>query len=311
MAGLYVASGRGSAATTKSGSVPAANVKALVDEQALDEMFPSAGGPGKSKAILSWYQVAKFVAKVVLAVVRRHWNKRDHGTYVTIVEEVLRAAYLDRVGEIVWRTMKKDTADAFGADPLCVGTALFEELANLAAQGKTFSQITLIGHSTGAVYINNLIRYAAQKLPNTKFNLILLAPASRHDDFADVLAKHGNQIENFRMFTMLDEKESQDQLVGIIYPRSLLYFISGVLEGEADVPIVGMNRFNANHELFNETDFKPVTDVRAWLGLVNSRCVWSVARGGDGLSSASVSHGNFDNDKATIRSVIHSISKGY
>jgi len=311
MAGLYVASGRGPAATTKSGGPPAASVRALVDEQALDEMFPPAGGSGKSRAILSWYQIAKFVARVVIAVVRRHWNKRDHGTYVTIVEEVLRAAYLSRVGEVVWRTMKKDTADAFGTDPLGAGCALFEDLGELEKAGKTFSRITLIGHSTGAVYINNLIKYAAQKVPNTRFNLILLAPASRSDEFADVLASHGNQIENFRMFTMSDEKESQDQLVSIIYPRSLLYFISGVLEGEPDVPIVGMNRFNINEEFFNDTDFKPVADVRKWLALGKSRCVWSVVSGGDGLNSESCHHGDFDNDEATIVSVLHSISKGY
>ena len=53
----------------------------------------------------------------MIATVRRLWNKRDHGLYTTIVEEVLRAAYFNRVGEVVWRMMKKDTSDAFQADP--------------------------------------------------------------------------------------------------------------------------------------------------------------------------------------------------
>jgi hypothetical protein len=310
MAGLYVESGRGVTATTRGGSVPAADVEVLVDDKALDQLFPPPTA-GATKGLLTWLKVAKFVAKVVIAVVQRHWNKRDHGTYTTIVEEVLRAAYLDKVGEVVWRMMKKDTADAFAADALSVGTALLADLAELAAQGKTFSQISLIGHSTGAVYINNLLRHAAVALPNAKFNLILLAPASRFDDFNEVLIKHGGQIANFRMFTMTDEWETQDQLVRIIYPRSLLYFISGLLEGDADVPIVGMNRFNTDKDLFNETDFKPVSDVRTWLGLQTSRCVWSVAGGGDGLSSSAKSHGDFDNDEATLLSVEHSIRTGF
>jgi hypothetical protein len=295
--------------TTKGGSVPAADVQVLVDEKAIDEMFPPTAGT--TKDALTWFKVAKFVAKVVIAVVRRHWAKRDHGTYVTIVEEVLRAAYLSRVGEVVWRMMKKDTADAFEPDTSRAGTALFEELAELSAQGKTFSQITLIGHSTGAIYINNLLKHAAKALPGAKFNLILLAPASRLDAFGEALATYGTQIANFRMFTMTDELECSDRLVPIIYPRSLLYFISGVLEGEADVPIVGMNRFIRDKEFFNAVDFKAVSDVRDWFDKLNSRCVWSIASTGDGLNSTSRGHGDFDNDETTLLSVEHLIRSGF
>lgn len=310
MAGLYVASGGGTGTTTKGGNVPAANVRALVDEKALDEMFlPRTAGA--TRAGLVWFKVAKFVAKVVIAVIRRHWNKRDHGLYTTIVEEVLRAAYLAKVGEVAWRMMKKDTADAFDGNANSVGTALFADLAELAGQGKTFDQITLIGHSTGAVYINNLIEGAARAMPNGKFNVILLAPACRSDAFSKVLAANSSRIANFRMFTMTDELESQDQLVSIIYPRSLLYFISGVLEGEADVPLVGMNRFNADQQLFSKNAFKYIDDVRTWLALKASNCVWSIATGGLGLNSASKSHGDFDNDEATLLSIEHVLKNGY
>jgi hypothetical protein len=309
MAGLYVASGGGAGTTTKSGGPPAVTVRALVDEKALDQMFlPRTSG--NTRAGLVWFKVAKFVAKVVIAVVKRHWDKRDHGIYTTIVEEVLRAAYLAKVGEVVWRTMKKDTADAFDTVADSVGTALFADLAELAAQGKTFKQITLVGHSTGAVYINNLLEHAAA-LPDTKFNVILLAPACRSDAFAKVAAANGARIANFRMFTMSDELESQDQLVSIIYPRSLLYFISGVLEGAADVPILGMNRFNVNEDLFSSGEFEYVAAVRTWLGKNASNCVWSIADGGLGLNCTSKSHGDFDNDDATLLSIEHVISSGY
>ncbi len=309
MAGLYVERRRGPETTTRSAGAPPASVRKLVDDRALDEMFPRP--PGETRAAFSWFEIAKFVAKVVIAVVRRHWNKRDHGTYTTIVEEVLRAAYLDKVGEVLWRMMKKDTADAFADDTLCVGTAMFEDLAALAAQGKSFSMITLVGHSTGAVYINNLVNRAAQALPNTKFNVVLLAPASRMDDFALVLQKHNNSIANFRMFSMTDASEAKDHLLGIIYPRSLLYFISGVLEGEADVPIVGMNRFLVDETVFDAENFKAVADVRKWLAQKSSYCVWSIVSGGDGLSSASEHHGDFDDNTQTLDSISYLVRKGF
>ena len=36
------------------------------------------------------------------------------------------------------------------------------------------------------------------------------------------------------MFTMTDENEKKDRLVPVIYPHSLLYLVSGVVEPEVD-----------------------------------------------------------------------------
>jgi hypothetical protein len=309
MAGLYVASGRGTQATTKGGAPAAAEVRALVDKKALDEMFPPQA-PGTTKSILGWYKIAKFVAKVVIAVIKRHWNGRDHGAYLTIVEEVLRAAYLDRVGEMVWRMMKKDTADAFGAEKDCVGRAVINCLVRLAKERKTFSRVCLIGHSTGAIYINHFLGHAAAALPDLKFDIIFLAPANRFEDFDKVLAKHPSSIANFRMFAMTDELEAQDQLLSIIYPRSLLYFLSGVLEGEADVPIMGMQRFLVGKEVFVEPEFAAVQRARTWLAQ-SDRAVWSISTRGDGLNSKSRKHGDFDDDEPTVQSVVRLLKQGF
>ena len=64
--------------------------------------------------------------------------------------------------------------------------------------------------------------------------LLFLAPASRIQLFADVITSHGRRLGNFRMFTMSDALERKDRLVPVIYPHSLLYFISGVLESAYD-----------------------------------------------------------------------------
>lgn len=310
IAGLYVASGRGTQATTRGGAAPAAQVDVLVDPSALDEMFPSTT-PGATRGVLTWYRVAKFVARIVIAVIKRHMAGRDHGAYPTIVEEVFRSAYLDKVGEVIWRSMKKDTADAFGTDADCVGTAALKHLASLAAAGKTLPKITLIGHSTGAIYINHWLENAADALPGVKFDVILLAPASRCDDFAAVLERHPESVRNFRMFAMKDEVEQQDRLVPIVYPRSLLYLVSGVLEGEPDVPIMGMQRFINLADTFNQEKFPGVHGMRDWLGKMASRTVWSKDERLEGLGSQAIKHGDFDNEEATIASLKWILQQGY
>jgi hypothetical protein len=310
MAGLYVASQRGDEAKTRGGMPPAADVKVLVDDKALRELFPGRT-PDATRGVLTWIRVAKFVAKIVVGVVKRHMQDRDHGTYTTIVEEVLRAAYLDKVGEVIWRSMKKDTADAFADDPSCVGTAVLAGLAALAAEGKTFERITLVGHSTGAIYINHWIERAAQHLPGSAFDIVLLAPANRFEDFARVLAERPASVRNLRMFAMTDENESNDRLVPIVYPRSLLYFVSGVLEGEPDVPIMGMQRFFALKDQFTAAAFPAVASVREWFGAAENRSVWSVNENKDGFNSKSLKHGDFDNDALTVGSVGWILQHGY
>lgn len=192
-----------------------------------------------------------------------------------------------------------------------MGTVVLDTLVKLSAAGKTFARITLIGHSTGAVYINEFIRQAAARLANASFDVVFLAPANRFEDFDDVLTKHGHLVANFRMFAMTDQLETEDQLVSIIYPRSLLYLISGVLEGEPDMPIMGMQRFIADKEVFNKGDFKAVDAVRSWLAAQETRAVWSISTRGNGLNAASRAHGDVDNDAPTIESVKQILHTGF
>lgn len=307
MAGLYLASHRGTAATTRGGNPPAADVQVLVDQRALEEMFPPTTAD-RTKGILAWIKLARFVARITIAVIKRRRAGRDHGIYTTIVEEVLRSAYLDRVGEVIWRSMKKDTADAFAAQPECVGTAL---LTALLGQHQPPTRITLVGHSTGAIYINHVIEHAARALPGRVFDIILLAPASRHEDFARVLQDHGTSIRQVRLFAMTDANECNDNLVPIIYPRSLLYLVSGLLEGDVDVPVLGMQRFNENTDVFSGTAFPAVAAVRAWLAADAKRGVWSVDSRANGFGSGALKHGDFDNDPATLESLKWIVGTGF
>ena len=303
---------------TKGTGTTAAAQTVLVDERARRALFPATGAT--TKGVLVWLTVAKFVAKVVIAVIKRYAKGRAHGMYCTVVEEVLRAAYMDKVGATIWNQMKKDTADAFGDDDACCGTAFVKELAKLQAAGKTFGKITLVGHSTGAVYICEFLDAAAKVLPDLKFNIIFLAPAVRHHRFAAALAAHQQRIAGFRLFGMKDAIESEDVLVPILYTRSLLYFVSGLLEGhvegtewenDVDAPVVGMQRYIADTTAYDTGDFPDVDKVRQFLAGSANTTVWSESSGGNGLSTRSRKHGDFDNDDDTVKSFCWIIEQGF
>ncbi|QKE62388.1 hypothetical protein HNE05_03115 [Aquipseudomonas campi] len=305
IAGLAVASQRVASVTTRGAGIEPLPVQVLIDAGALEQMLPHQ--PATTKGGIPWLSVARFVAKVVIATLQRYLNKRDHGAYTTIVEEVLRAAYLDKVGQVIWNQMKKDAgADAFGAAD-AVGDVVLQAWKRCLDEGTSAPRITLIGHSTGAIYINAWLRRSAQLTPGLKYDLVLLAPACRTEEYVAMLSQCGAQIGQVRMFAMQDAVEQQDRLVPILYPRSLLYFVSGVVEGEVDIPLLGMQRFLADPATFDQGY---MNQLRQHLDQ-GDRAVWSIADLGPGKHSASVAHGDFDNDAATLDSLAHILSNGF
>lgn len=266
-----------------------------------------------SKGVLTLLKSSLLIAKIVLAVVRRFRDGHAHGMYTTIVEEVLAAAYVDKIGGVVWGQMKKDTADAFGSSPRCAGTAVLRAISAIqSARGKKFERIILIGHSTGAIYIANWLEASATILPDAKYDVLLLAPAVTYDHLADALEKYGKSVENIRRFAMRDEIESRDVLVPIIYRRSLLYFVSGLLEFSKtdpiqrvpDTPLVGMERYGLNASSYkNRKSIELVEDrLRASKGSIWSRTESDAA---DGERCEAIKHGDFDNEAKTVASLLH------
>jgi hypothetical protein len=264
--------------------------------------------------------LARRAGKVVVAVIRRMREHRDHGLYPTLVEEILRALYLGAAGERVWTAMKKETADTFDAtDPVRGGRYFLEGLAGLIRSGHR-PEITLVGHSTGAVFIDNFLAHIDRMRsdPSDAFaddfrvrNVVFLAPACRFEHFEQVLTARESTFDRFRMFTMTDEYESKDVLVPFVYPRSLLYFVSGVLEADDagdsiyDAPIVGMQRYFSKADVYDGPEFKLVRD---FVVSDDSRAVWSVADRGAGFASGATSHATFDEDPEVLRSVQHLIA---
>jgi hypothetical protein len=265
-----------------------------------------------SRGLISMAKMIKDIVKITAKGISRFVHGRDHGLHATIVEQILHELYVGNVGGIVWKTMKKDTADSFGPDPqVHGGTAFLDSLKNQADSNNP-PRVVLIGHSTGAVYISEFLKHADNVLPvNFKFDVVYLAPASTFRLTSETFGQFKHRISEFRMFAMTDENEKKDRLVPVIYPYSLLYFVSGVVETEVDIPIIGMERFYDTKN-FSLSKFPAISVVRNYVDTVPNCAIWSVtSNAGAGLNSASISHGDFDDEQTTLASVSHIIANGY
>lgn len=320
MTEAYNASIPDSQVATKGAGTKKKTDKLLLSPKALDEMFgPGEGGDAlgvaqqqvKTRGLFTWAGVAKFTAKIVIAVIKRFHAGSDHGVYCTVIEEVLRSAYGNLVGAGIWDQMKKDTLDSFSDGADFCGTSVVRQLKKVEGKGKKFPKITLIGHSTGAIYICNFLDAAKKAGLQTPIQVVFLAPAITYRRFAEALQNHQQGgFAKFRMFAMHDDRESSDRMLSILYTRSLLYFVSGLLEGEVvggsfgsiiDMPLVGMERYLIGASFQENPDVKAVHE---FLMEDPSRTVWSRAMGQEpGFNSDSRKHGDFDNDGPTLESI--------
>jgi pimeloyl-ACP methyl ester carboxylesterase len=273
----------------------------------VEAIFAAEGAEGE-RGILSTVAATKVVVKVVTRTLKRFTGKRDHGVIATVVEEVLREAYLADVGEWIWTGMKTAAADMWKPNLGPVdqsshaGSYLLEGLAALQRERPELT-VDLIGHSAGSIAIAHLLETAAERHPDFRVrNLILLAPAASHQVFEEGILAHQELFAAFRMFTMEDALECKDHLVAGVYPRSLLYLISGILDGEADSPVVGLRRHTAGQAPY---DGAPYARVSQFLAAPENRLVLSRTRddAGPGLQTWSAKHGDFDDDEHTLASL--------
>jgi hypothetical protein len=256
------------------------------------------------------FEVAKALLKhggrIAIRVIRRFRTRRDHGFYPTVVEELVRELYGDLIGAAVWGFMKTDAGDHFAANGL--GRALLEGL-------RAADRVVVSAHSAGSIWASELLLALADAQPAPRIRMALLAPAVRMDLFARAVARGGHMVESLRIYTMRDELERKDPVLGerlaFIYPASLLYLVSGVfedLDADAfpDAPLLGMQRFLADDVdwLKDADQIAAVGAAMAFIGKPANRLILATVDGGPGLSSQATSHGDFDQDHATLASVV-------
>lgn len=236
----------------------------------------------------------------------------------------------------LWHFMQDEIADTFAfptSSPMPadversdrVGLWLVESLHKLHEDHPNL-RVVLVGHSMGAEWISWLIetydRYVAyqnEKTPPLHFDVIFMAPAVPYPTFERALRT--NRIRNLRIFTMADLWERRDDLTEIdffdlgsvtksVYPYSLLYFISGVLNPYPDYPLLGLQRYMS----YSQYSTNPlIGDVIARLDTYAHPCVFSPTQAESqpavGLRSTAVHHGDFNGDPATTESIVQIINK--
>lgn len=293
------------------------SLKAILTEEApqtplLDKDKITDTLQGGKKGFFSTAKLVKTLVTVGFKVVKRHVNKSDHGFLATVVEELLRELYLADFGAWVWGGMKQkaqamwETNEGRQGEDLHAGAYLLKGLSEWKAQAPESRTIDLIGHSAGAIAICHLLRVAATRHPDLLIrNIVFMAPACTVNDFVEHIVGRTNRFNQFRMFTMLDETERKDHLVPALYNRSLLYFISGVLEGSAGVPIAGLQRHIRGQAPYDNGD--PLEASAYLLEAGKNRLVLAATAAGavDGLQCDSLTHGSFGDNPLTQKSLVH------
>jgi len=200
-------------------------------------------------------------------------------------------------GRALWREMKSGAKKPF--DPGRAGVDMLSAfLSALAAPGARPKTINVIGHSTGAILHAYLLGALATLNPGMRVRTCsLLAPAATialyQSNYQPLLAPTGNAfgIANMAVYNMTDALEQDDDVV-VVYGKSLLYMVSNALEEEREAPILGMQIFSRDIE--RGRGAKP--DIY-------------YSDGGETSSSttASTSHGGFDNDPVTMNHVLRRV----
>ena len=281
-----------------------ASRRTLMSPSVLKRICEEVPNPG-TRSAATLLAIANYGVEIAASVVGRYRRGHDHGLFATIAEEIARSLYADSIGSTVWALMKRDTEDAFGNDPhRHAGTAF---IANLLKWWKPGRRITLIGHSTGAIYIGHLLVHADRVLPSeAKFDVVLLAPACTYEFVHERISVFTNRISGFNMFALRDELERGYWEVPLLYPASLLYMVSGLFEDPIiDMPILGMQRY---FHAAGSYDQLPIRAVVEW---VNKRCVWAVSDAGSILWTGANKHGGFLEDSETRRSLKHILLNGF
>jgi hypothetical protein len=210
------------------------------------------------------------------AGLQRWWNER--------IEKLLAP-----LGTEVWSEIKEN-AELITGSGHGGGMILYKAATESAAFNPRRDRIHLVGHSAGSVVHAHLVDALAPR--GWKFQTVnFMAPAARVDLFEEKLLPHikSGKIGQYNQWHLSDALERADSTCRAIlgYGRSLLYLVSQACEGGVPTPLVGM-----------QTHFEGIRQ----LGLGNVKVYTAQC-----ADSAASTHGAFDDDEVTIRSVIRRI----
>ena len=204
------------------------------------------------------------------------------------------------LGEKIWSGMKWSAGES--VKPTTGGALYVAQRLSAFVKGRVDVGLHAVGHSAGSIFHAHFLPAALQEKAPAFRTVHFLAPASRVDLFKEkLLGLLGKGIGHLTLFTMAKDFEKDDTCAGV-YRKSLLYLIYYALEAERETPILGL-----------EESLRDDLVLRERLGLgpqANplAEVVFSRTASSEGSrASQATSHGGFDDDPATMNSVLRRI----
>lgn len=167
--------------------------------------------------------------------------------------------------------------------------------------------VHLVGHSAGSIFHAALLERLEEAGVQVE-SLAFLAPGLRADEFArEVYPRLGSLVKHTTIFVLGDSLEQEDSCGqgGVtVYHKSLLYLVSRALEKppkpkQVETPLVGLERsYETRLEALGGATLLDALQA-AGGALVVSR-----SQAPADLRCEAVTHGAFDNDPATMTSVL-------
>lgn len=150
-------------------------------------------------------------------------------------------------------------------------------------------ELHIVAHSAGSI----LFAHALQSLCSLGIQLKtlqFLAPAIRIDEFEEYVLPsiESGQCPKATMYILNDQQELDDT-VGP-YGKSLLWLVSNAFEDKRGTPLLGMEAYLMSKHKLQEVAFNEI--------------IKSSGKGAKDAACLSETHGGFDNDHATINSVL-------
>lgn len=218
-------------------------------------------------------------------------------------------------GKAQWDEMKENALRATtGAGGAKGGARIAaEHVAALASDG---FELHMAAHSAGSIYFARLVQMLTADRGRPVFrgvrglgvkieSVTLWAPAITIDLFKQTYlpAIREGRIGRFALFTLTDHAEQEDDCANI-YNKSLLYLVSHALEATPRIPLIGGPRG------------EPILGMERWVRedlelmdlFESGRAEWirapNAEPSGSPTASRARSHGDFDDDEATVRATL-------
>lgn len=217
-------------------------------------------------------------------------------------------------GKAEWDEMKENALRASSSQG--GGALVARELAKLMA-AESNVELHIVGHSAGAILMAGLVQIlttrgavaAGKPLAGQKglgldvASCTLWAPACTVELFTQTYkpAIDAGRLTRFALFTLTDQAE-RDDTCAHIYNKSLLYLVSNAFEKEARIPLfrdgwplLGMEKFIGD-------------DPALRTYLTTGPCEWILSPNsspeGSKNAARATSHGDFDDDRPTLRATL-------